>query len=414
MKKTLLITFLFTICLGFSQKVAFLGAEADVASLADDDAKAAATWMETTYGANFKYLQFSDITSQELSDVSVVVLYYLTSAEGTYSATPTDVTTMLPSELQSGTSQTNALIAWHKAGGGMLIAGDPTPFIFTLGRVPADFSAGDQPGNYRFKEVNNAGLETGKDPNDNWGIGVRAGATTNADQTGHPIYTGFDLSTGELFLQNASDREVRLIWWNVFDGIITPNCCGDNQTNINFENELKALKLGSLRNIGDTFGWGVVEFLPTTSGLDGDFNGDIATDFDGSIILLSNTIIGYEWDSENGNVNSINDRQANLETFTSNILNHLSGNSLSTNEFIAEELSLNLYPNPANDQIFIQTTYTDNLKANVYDISGRLVLSKEIVNGDFINISSLNSGLLFVEVKNSNNEAVKTLKVIKQ
>lgn len=415
MKKQLLfLTLLATLTLS-AQKVAFLGAEASVAALADDDAKAAAEWMQTNYGSNFEYIQFSNITTSELSDVDMVVLYYLTSAEGTYSGSATNVTTFLPSELQTGTSQTNALITWVKAGGDMLIAGDPTPFIFTLGRVPADFSMGDMPGNYRFKEVNNASLETEKDPNDNWGLSLRAGGTTNADQTGHPIFNGLTLETNgeELWLQNSADREVRLIWWNDFNGIISPNCCGDNATNINFENQLKALKLGSLRHIGDTFGFGAVEFLQTTSGNHPDLNSGITTDFNGEIILLSNTVIGYEWDSTNGNPASINARQSNIEMFTANIINHLSGITLSV-ENVDRDDKISVFPNPVEDELFISSSNQDNLSIDLYDINGRLLLKNITVNNNPIDASNISNGLLFAEIKDLNGKVLKTLKIIKK
>ena len=413
-KKLLFLTLLATLTLS-AQKVAFLGAEASVAALADDDAKAAAEWMQTNYGSNFEYIQFSNITTAELSDVDMVVLYYLTSAEGTYSGSSTDVTTLLPSQLQSGTSQTTALTNWVKAGGDMLIAGDPTPFIFTLGRVPSDFMAGDVAGNYKFKEVNNASLETGKDPNDNWGLSLRAGGTTNADQTGHPIFNGLTLETNveELWLQNSADREVRLIWWNDFNGIISPNCCGDNATNVNFENQLKALKLGSLRHIGDTFGFGAAEFLQTTSGNHADINSGVPTDFNGEIILLSNTLIGYEWDSTNGNAASINANQSNIENFTANIINHLSGITLSVDEGKINN-AISVYPNPVEDNLYITNRHQENLYISLYDVNGRLLMKDMEVGNNPIDVSEISTGLFFTKVKDQNGKVLKTLKIIKK
>jgi hypothetical protein len=302
---------------------AFLGEQADIASLVDDDAKAAATWMEATYGADFKYIQFSNITAQEMADVKVAMVYYLTPLQDVgYSATPTDVSTLLPPELRPGATEVQVLKTWVKAGGDMLIAGEATPLIFSLDRVPADFSAPRGPGNYVYSEFGCAGssgcVDTGKPADDRWGLGMRP-TNNSEDRRGHPIFNGLSFFNDEfLALQNSATREVRLIWWQHFDGILDPSCCGQDAA-LFFEQTFSATKFGTLSFVGDAFGYGAVLWNRTDGTNDPNFEGQIDTDYSGSIFSIENTIIGYEWDS-NG---TVNDFQSNIETFTGNILDYL-------------------------------------------------------------------------------------------
>jgi hypothetical protein len=308
-------------------KYAFLGLENDINSLVDDDAKAAATWMQTTYGANFKYIKIADISAQNIGDVKVAMLYYLTPSENqNFSASPTDVSTMLPAALRTGASQANVLKSWVKGGGDMLIAGDPSPFIFSLGRVPANFGAARAPGNYVFSEFGCAGAagcyDTGKPADDVWGLGMRD-TNNSGNRRTHAIFNGLTFEGGAgneyLPLQNSANREVRLIWWQHFDGILNPSCCGSDAA-VKFEKTLTAVKFGTLRHIGDAFGYGAVEFKRTDLTNDASFDSQIPKDYKGHIFTISNTIIGYEWNS-NGTANAY---QNNVKVFTKNIIDYLS------------------------------------------------------------------------------------------
>ncbi|MFV8325914.1 hypothetical protein [Flavobacterium sp. ZS1P14] len=307
-------------------KYAFLGLENDISSLVDDDAKAAATWMQSTYGANFKYIKIADISAQSIGDVKVAMLYYLTPNENQgFSASPTDVSTMLPAALRAGASQANVLKSWVKGGGDMLIAGDPSPFIFSLGRVSANFGAARAPGNYVFSEFGCAGAsgcyDTGKPADDIWGLGMRD-SNNSGNRRNDAIFNGLTFEGGAgneyLPLQNSANREVRLIWWQHFDGILNPSCCGSDAAS-QFEKTLTATKYGTLRHIGDAFGYGAVEFKRTDLTNNAAFDSQIPKDFKGHIFTISNTIVGYEWNS-NGTANAY---QNNIKVFTKNIIDYL-------------------------------------------------------------------------------------------
>jgi hypothetical protein len=73
--------------------------------------------------------------------------------------------------------------------------------------------------------------------------------------------------------------------------------------------------------------------------------------------------------------------------------------------------SFNIYPNPVNDKIYIETlTQTQTLTVEIYDIYGRIqnlsnLATQQLSNS--IDVSNLNSGVYFVKVVTENGESVK-------
>lgn len=308
-----------------TQKVVFLGEADCINTLEDDDAKAAAEYLKSQYPDDFAYIKIANISEAALANTNVAMLYYLTPlTNGTqYFATSTNVMTLLPAELQPGAAQATALTNWVKGGGNLFLAGDPTSFIHVLGRMPADYSQPRALGNYTYTEFGCADpggcVDHDKPADDIWGLGVRD-ANNSTDRRGHPIFNGLTFEgDGELYLNNAGTREARLIWWQHMEGILTPGCCGPDAALV-FEQTVNAVKLGTLRWIGDAFGYGAVEFLPTNGAVDANFDSHISKDFAGTVLTLENTIIGYEFDSNEGREN---DYQGNIELLTSNIIDYL-------------------------------------------------------------------------------------------
>lgn len=303
-------------------KYAFFGEQSSISNLVDDDAKKAASWMQQTYGANFVYIPFNQISSTTLADVKVGMLYYLTSKENVgYTATSTNVSTMLPVGFREGQNQANAIKEWIKSGGRMLVAGDPNPIIFSINRVPANFTSPRSPGNYVYSEFGCAGsvgcVET-HNTDDIWGLGVRTSNVAGNIQ-GHPIFDGLTITDGNyVALNNSTSREVRLVWWQHFDNILNPSCCGQDAA-VKFEKVLNAQKFGTLRHIGDTFGYAAVLWKRTDMNTDSEMDKNISNDYKGTIFSIENTITGYEWDS-NG---TTNDYQNNIKVLTKNILDYL-------------------------------------------------------------------------------------------
>jgi hypothetical protein len=57
-------------------KVAFLGDGATIAEIADDDVKAAAQWAQATYGTDFVYISYNNLSDEALDGVNVILYVY--------------------------------------------------------------------------------------------------------------------------------------------------------------------------------------------------------------------------------------------------------------------------------------------------------------------------------------------------
>ena len=72
---------------------------------------------------------------------------------------------------------------------------------------------------------------------------------------------------------------------------------------------------------------------------------------------------------------------------------------------------IRLYPNPANSHIAIKGLNDLNAQIEILDLNGNKIISKQIVNGLDIDISSLCNGLYLVRIKSDKQN--KTIKLIK-
>jgi hypothetical protein len=74
---------------------------------------------------------------------------------------------------------------------------------------------------------------------------------------------------------------------------------------------------------------------------------------------------------------------------------------------------LSVYPNPANDKLFIQTNGISILKIELVDFTGKLVYTSNSLNqNNGIDISGLANGIYFVKAYTANR--ILTTKVIKK
>ena len=93
----------------------------------------------------------------------------------------------------------------------------------------------------------------------------------------------------------------------------------------------------------------------------------------------------------------------NCQKWSHNFSLNLDGTSLTE-----ENISFNIYPNPVNDKLYIETlTQTQTLTVEICDIYGR---QQSMVNGQqstVIDVTNLNSGVYFVKVVTSEGETVK-------
>ncbi|WP_298514569.1 FG-GAP-like repeat-containing protein [uncultured Kordia sp.] len=100
-----------------------------------------------------------------------------------------------------------------------------------------------------------------------------------------------------------------------------------------------------------------------------------------------------------GLVDTLNNVSAN-QTMTI-----IEGSTLSINEENAEQFSV--FPNPASDYIMIATTVSEPYTVTVFDSLGRKVFVQKEQNGQTkLDVSSLSSGLFFVEIRTTTTKTV--------
>lgn len=82
-------------------------------------------------------------------------------------------------------------------------------------------------------------------------------------------------------------------------------------------------------------------------------------------------------------------------------------NSLSVDR--VNEFSFNMYPNPASNTLYV-TTKTNNSVINIYNITGKIVLTKTLSQGDnLVNVSRLASGVYLARFSSDNQVDTKKL-----
>lgn len=83
--------------------------------------------------------------------------------------------------------------------------------------------------------------------------------------------------------------------------------------------------------------------------------------------------------------------------------------SIESNE---DETKTNIYPNPTSDNFFINANTTDKLELNLYDLSGKNVLSTKVADRSNINTSALSDGIYSLSIKTSDRIINKKLVII--
>jgi len=73
---------------------------------------------------------------------------------------------------------------------------------------------------------------------------------------------------------------------------------------------------------------------------------------------------------------------------------------------------VNIYPNPATDNIYISNLKEDNTLVKIYDINGSLVLENKVSNKEYLNISNLSKGMY--QLKFEGSDWKETRKLIKE
>jgi hypothetical protein len=75
-----------------------------------------------------------------------------------------------------------------------------------------------------------------------------------------------------------------------------------------------------------------------------------------------------------------------------------------------EIIGLSVYPNPVKNKTFYVSSKSNSLKRiELYDVLGKQILSKIIVDKESINVGHLTSGIYILKVKESNNSSIRKL-----
>ena len=60
--------------------------------------------------------------------------------------------------------------------------------------------------------------------------------------------------------------------------------------------------------------------------------------------------------------------------------------------------NFNIFPNPANNQVTIETNELTNVSLEIYDINGRKLQQQSLQNTNTINIENLQAGVYFFKI----------------
>lgn len=91
----------------------------------------------------------------------------------------------------------------------------------------------------------------------------------------------------------------------------------------------------------------------------------------------------------------------------------LTATATSVSTTISVEDNIITYPNPATNSFFIKTNFKSQIKLDVYDITGKLIISKQLMNADIneINTTDINSGLYLLRISDFDGN-IKTKKLL--
>jgi photosystem II stability/assembly factor-like uncharacterized protein len=76
---------------------------------------------------------------------------------------------------------------------------------------------------------------------------------------------------------------------------------------------------------------------------------------------------------------------------------------------LSEDLGIEVYPNPAQDVVYIKTKKEVSGTLNVSNVNGEILISKEITGDDMIDVSTMSVGVYFMEFTVNNKRYVKRI-----
>ena len=95
------------------------------------------------------------------------------------------------------------------------------------------------------------------------------------------------------------------------------------------------------------------------------------------------------------------------------VFNKTKYNALTVNEAIKNKLQVNVYPNPANDNLFVELdSKTKAAQITISDLSGKSIINTKLLNQNNVDISGLQLGMYMLTISTENGS--ETIKFIKQ
>lgn len=265
-----------------SQRFAFVSVYEDIASIEDDDEKAAAQWFIDHYPSG-EFLPVSKIASNEidLSAISILWIHIDRIGDG-----------KIPEEFLSAEVLDN-IMNYYKNGGNLFLSTHATQYISALGRIAENRSPGI------------IGAGAGGVGNDTWTANFNIGLIY--DHFSHPVYNELttvpDFGHPTIPLIGPGHREDHNCMWDLNSyGYAIP---GDGENVVKaFEKENNAVVLATWGHVTDFCCAGMVEFNATNT-------------YKGRCIAMG--LAAYEWNQNSG----LNMYQSNIEKITANIISYL-------------------------------------------------------------------------------------------
>ncbi|MXN91671.1 DUF4960 domain-containing protein [Flavobacterium sp. Sd200] len=242
-------------------QVAFIGNAATIDGIEEDDIKAAALWTQETYGSDFIYIPYSDLTIEALHSVNVLFFFYDNVGS---SALPEDII-----------AKRNVLTQFVAEGGKMLLGGMGTTLASVIGR--------DQSGLLTIRDNGVGSVNP-----DTWQID--GGVNFQNDQRSHPIYNFTETiptdPSGYFPIINPGFKENHNNLWDLAPLLGPGHQVGQFAE---FENLYGGKVLAVWSGVTDECCPGIIEFKPTSV-------------YTGTIIAIGAG--GMEWNMNDGRVNT--------------------------------------------------------------------------------------------------------------
>lgn len=274
-----------------SNKIAFISGADCVESISEPDTKAAALWLKANYAEDFVYLKASALTSADLANTEMVLLYW--DNTGSQDMPDGGITT----------DKVEIITNYYKAGGHLMVEGFAINLLDDIGRI-----------NINGTILTNEGGNTnpvGGENLDAWGLRGSYTTPSPAASANHPILAGLDQGTTDYYpMNNANfkeDRNFGIDFGGEYNSLFTQPHCSEERA-LEFETATNSVLIRWYEWLDARgCGIGLAEFKPQ-----GEYQGT----------MIVNTGGWLEWSMEDNN-GAVNDYQGNIHLLHANVIDYL-------------------------------------------------------------------------------------------